>query len=116
MEEENKDVIENTQSIEITEEKNNEKEASNASDKKGISIAAMVLGICSIIFAISSRSFLIPIACGILAIIFGVKGRDGSSPKMAKSGFIMGIIGLSLQLAMIFILLIAGTFFISMLL
>lgn len=69
------------------------------------SIAAMVLGISSLGISFAYGIFGIP--CGILAIIFAVKARNAyeknpsiytlGSPKMIKTGMIMGIIGLILS-------------------
>ena len=66
-------------------------------NKKGMGISSMVLGICSIVF---SFKFLIGLPCGILAIVFGVKGKKTAGRKMAEAGFITGIIGLSLQVVL----------------
>src|SRR4051812_28198116 len=67
---------------------------------EGLAIAAMVLGICAAVF------FAVPIiavACGVLAILFGVKARrklpaDGTlkGAGMAMAGLITGIVGASL--------------------
>lgn len=69
-------------------------------NRKGLSIASLVLGIVSIVFI---KSFIVPVACGVLAIILGNKGKTRGGKGMAAAGFIMGIIGLSLQ-AMLFII------------
>ena len=56
-------------------------------NNNGLSIAAITLGILSIIFFV----FLyISIPTGILAIVFGKKSRNG------KSGIITGIVGISI--------------------
>ena len=80
---------------------NTEKQAENIqqNNKKGLSITSMILGIVSIVW---SFNFLISVACGVLAIIFGLKGKKMGGKGMAKAGFITGIIGLSLQ-AIIFL-------------
>ena len=67
-------------------------------NKKGLSIASMILGICSIVCC---KSFIIAITCGILAIVFGLKGKKGAGKKMATAGFITGIIGLCLELVIL---------------
>ena len=55
--------------------------------KKTLSIAAMVLGLVGLIFA--------AIPCGILGVIFGVKGsmKEGKN-GMATAGLVLGIIDL----------------------
>lgn len=63
-------------------------------ERKGLSIASLVLGICSIVFM---SSFIIAVTCGVLAIVFGLKGRKRAGKGMAAAGFITGIIGVSLQ-------------------
>lgn len=62
---------------------------------KGYSISALVLGIVSIVFV---YSWFLTVPCGILAIIFGINGKKRDGKGMAKAGFILGIIGLSLWL------------------
>ena len=68
--------------------------------RKGLSITALVLGICSIVFC---KYIFISVACGVLAVIFGLKGKKRGGKGMAAAGFITGIIGLSLE-ALLFIL------------
>jgi hypothetical protein len=55
-------------------------------DKKGLAVAALVLGISGL--ALGS------LTCAILATIFGAKARSSSRPGMAKAGLVMGIIGI----------------------
>jgi uncharacterized membrane protein len=94
--EENK--LEITEAEEKIEETNQTDETQGQSTientSKGLSIASLVLGIVSILFV--SR-FIIAVACGVLAIIFGIKGKKRGGQGMAAAGFITGIIGLSLQ-------------------
>lgn len=70
-------------------------------EKKGLSIASMVLGIISIVAFCSTW---IAIICSILAIIFGVIGKKKGGAGMAKAGLICGIIGLCLQVALVIFL------------
>lgn len=86
---------------------NTEKQAENIqqNNKKGLSITSMILGIVSIVW---SFNFLISVSCGVLAIIFGLKGKKMGGKGMAKAGFITGIIGLSLQAIFILIALLFG--------
>ena len=60
-------------------------------DKKGFSIAALVLGIIAIVFCCV---WYISIPCGILAIIFGIVGIKSSKKGMSIAGLITGSIGL----------------------
>lgn len=73
-------------------------------DGKGMSIAAMILGIVGIVsFFISFTIFAGPVGfvCAILGIIFGVKGRKkstmayGRPSGAATAGLVLGIIGVA---------------------
>lgn len=97
MDKEENNIIETTEVVSTEETTQNEVENN---DKKGLSIASMILGIVSILLG---RNFLIAVACGVLAIIFGLKGKKMGGKGMAKAGFITGIIGVSLQLVLILI-------------
>lgn len=57
-------------------------------EKKGLSIASMVLGIVSLAF------WYLAIPCAILAIIFGIIGRKKGGKGMATAGLVLGIISL----------------------
>lgn len=72
----------------------NENNTTNAPvEKKGMSIAALVLGIVSVaLFCFSYVS----IPCAILAIIFGILGKKKGGAGMAKAGLILGIIALAI--------------------
>ena len=64
-----------------------------AKNKSGMGIAALVLGIISILTALF---WYMTTWSGILAIIFGVKSIKKAGSKIGKAGLITGIIGLSL--------------------
>ena len=66
--------------------------------RSGLSVAALVLGIVSC--ALCCNTY-ISVPCGILAIIFGAMKK--SEDKMAKAGFVMGIVGVSIPV-LIFVL------------
>lgn len=100
-----KDVIETVKVEEQTENL-------QYNDKKGLSISAMVLGIISIVFF---SSFFISVASGVLAIIFGLKGKKMGGKGMAKAGFITGIIGLSIQAIVILAGVMLGLAFVGLL-
>ena len=71
-------------------------------DKKGFSIAALVLGIIAIVLCCI---WYISIPCGILAIIFGIIGIKSSKKGMSIAGLITGAIGLVISI-LIFIALV----------
>ena len=73
--------------------------------RSGFSIAALVLGI------VSCALFYIPyiaVICGILAIVFGAMKK--SEDKMAKAGFIMGIVGVAILATIIVMSFLLGLF------
>ena len=74
----------------------------NPNDGRGLSIAALVLGICGVVLAWISVLNVIVLAAGILGIVFGYKGRQksimayGKASGLATAGFVLGIIGTSI--------------------
>ena len=71
-----------------------------ASNGKGFSIAALILGIVGIIFAwFNIVIAIVALVCSILGIVFGVKGRNmskianGKASGLATAGLVLGIIG-----------------------
>ena len=60
---------------------------------KGLSIAAMVLGIVSVVFCCV---WYLSIPCSILAIIFGIIGKKRDGRGMAIAGLVLGIIAIAL--------------------
>ena len=91
--EENKDDIIEVEKVEET------------NDKKGFSIAALVLGIIAIVFCCV---WYISIPCGILAIIFGIVGIKSSKKGMSIAGLITGSIGLIISIIMFVALVFLG--------
>ena len=61
--------------------------------KSGMPVAALVLGIISIV---THWFWYMVLPTGILAIVFGAKAAKKLGSKMGKTGLILGIIGLSL--------------------
>ena len=78
-------------------------------NKSGMPVAALVLGIISIVFA---SFWYISLPTGILAIVFGVKSSRKLGSKLGKAGLITGIIGVTLcvflYFSMLLILLLAN--------
>lgn len=96
MDEELKEKVEEPTNTETSKSQTSE-------EQKGFSITSMILGIVSLVllFIPSSASFLLITGCGVLAIIFGIKGKKLAGVGMAKAGFIMGVIALSLEAALL---------------
>lgn len=79
------------------------KKDSKANDKRGLCIAALVLGIIALVF---SCVYMISIPCGLLALIFGIIGVKSETKGMAIAGIIMGVISLIIG-AILFIMIFA---------
>lgn len=62
-------------------------------NKNAMGIAALVLGIISIVLSIF---WYMSIPTGIMGIIFGIKSSKKSGSKLGKAGLITGIVGISL--------------------
>ncbi|MDH6587603.1 hypothetical protein M2161_006709 [Streptomyces sp. SAI-133] len=81
--------------------------------QNGMGVAAMVLGILSC--ALFCMYGILSLVLGVLAIIFGIKGRkraelgEATNHGQAQAGFIMGIIGTILGIAVIVLLAIGIT-------
>ncbi len=65
-------------------------------DAKGVSIAGMVLGICSVVLVVWLGFVL-----GILAIIFSLVGLKRGKNGMAIAGLVTGIIGLAISILIV---------------
>ena len=61
--------------------------------KSGMGVAALVLGIISIVTALF---WYITLPTGILGIVFGAKSAKRTGSKLGKAGLITGIVGLCL--------------------
>ena len=109
---ENKDDIIEIEKVEETKQEKNEEVKTEApkeepkvevvkeeteKDKKGFSIAALVLGIIAIVLCCI---WYISVPCGILAIIFGIIGIKSSKKGMSIAGLITGAIGLVISIIM----------------
>lgn len=68
-------------------------EGKKENNKSSMGIAALVLGIISII---TNLFWYMAIPTGILAIIFGVKSIRKVGSKLGKAGLITGIVGLAI--------------------
>ena len=60
-------------------------------DKKGFSIAALVLGIIALVICCI---WYVSIPCGIIALILGIIGLKSSKRGMSIAGIVLGIIGI----------------------
>ena len=76
-----------------------------AKDKKGFSIASLVLGIVAIVLCCL---WYISIPCGILAIVFGILGIKSSKKGMSIAGLTTGGIGLFISIVILFIIIVLG--------
>lgn len=86
---ENKENEVNNVESEVNQSTNN----TATNDKKGFSIAALVLGIIAIVLCCI---WYVSIICGILALIFGIIGRKSSKRGMSIAGITTGVIGIIL--------------------
>lgn len=82
-------------------------------DKTGFNICALILGIISIIVALTSTivssstfDWYVSVPSGIMAIIFGITGRKDGGREIGSAGIILGILGLAVQ--SIYLLLTSG--------
>lgn len=118
--EENKDDIIEVEKVEETKQEENEELKTEApkeepkvevvkeeteKDKKGFSIAALVLGIIAIVLCCI---WYISIPCGILAIIFGIVGIKSSKKGMSIAGLITGAVGLVISIIIFIALVFLG--------
>lgn len=93
--------MKNEAEVEVVETIGEEENVKKTSDVW--SITSLILGLVGISFA--------PIPCGILAIIFGLKGKNENSKGMATAGFILGIADIVLGMICSFISLIFMIFY-----
>jgi ABC-type antimicrobial peptide transport system permease subunit len=78
----------------------------------GMGIAALVLGICSIVF---SWVFYLGLPCGIVGLVLGLKQKKTNPNKIATAGLILSIIGTVLTvLWIVLFVLLLGTFAMAM--
>lgn len=69
-----------------------------ANDKKGFSIAALVLGIIALVLCCI---WYVSIPCGIIALILGIIGLKSSKRGMSIAGIITGVIGMILSIVLV---------------
>ena len=84
------------------------KQATNATptnDKKGFSIAALVLGIIAIVLCCI---WYVSIPCGIIALILGIIGLKSSKRGMSIAGIITGVIGMILSIVLVISIVMLG--------
>ncbi|MDO4274200.1 MAG: DUF4190 domain-containing protein [Eubacteriales bacterium] len=59
-----------------------------------MAVAALVLGIVSIVFAVMGLGLPLGFICGVVGIVMGIMGKkDIRNAGMAKAGFICSIVG-----------------------
>ena len=76
----------------------------NLQSSKNYAIASLVLGILSII---TCRAIILPIICGVLALVFSMKSKKEfplgyPGRRIAEAGFILSIIGLAFVTLIVF--------------
>ena len=84
------------------------KQATNtapANDKKGFSIAALVLGIIALVLCCI---WYVSIPCGIIALILGIIGLKSSKRGMSIAGIITGVIGMILSIVLVIAIVMLG--------
>lgn len=81
-----------------------EPKAEKSAESKGMSIAALVLGIISLVMLCI---WYISIPCAILAIIFGILGRKKGGKGMGTAGLVLGILTVAFVI-IFYMLVIAG--------
>ena len=76
-----------------------------ANDKKGFSIAALVLGIIALVLCCI---WYVSIPCGIIALILGIIGLKSSKRGMSIAGIITGVIGMILSIVSVISIVMLG--------
>lgn len=74
-------------------------------DKKGFSIAALVLGIIALVLCCI---WYVSIPCGIIALILGIIGLKSSKRGMSIAGIITGVIGMILSIVLVIAIVMLG--------
>ena len=102
MENENNNPIQTEQPVAPQETPVQESTTTNTAaapaQKKGLSIASMILGIVAVV---CGCIWYISIPCGILAIVFGIVGKKKGGRGMATAGLVLGIIAIALYVLLI---------------
>ena len=83
----------------------NNPENVNKKDRKAFSIAALVLGIISIVL---SCLWYVSVPAGILAIILGIIGLKSTKRNFSIAGIVTGVIGILLTILLIFAIIFLG--------
>ena len=76
-----------------------------ANDKKGFSIAALVLGIIALVLCCI---WYVSIPCCIIALILGIIGLKSSKRGMSIAGIITGVIGMILSIVLVIAIVMLG--------
>lgn len=109
-EEKKEEPIQSTEIIE-TETPINQSDVKQAEvvkeEKQGLSVASLILGIIAILCLFEHG--VLNIACAILAIVFGVKGRKQGAKGLGTTGMVLGIVSLVLcAIVLIFLMIFAS--------
>lgn len=98
---ENKENEVNNVESEVNQSTNN----TATNDKKGFSIAALVLGIIAIVLCCI---WYVSIPCGIIALVLGIIGLKSSKRGMSIAGIITGVIGMILSIVLVVSIVLLG--------
>ena len=69
-------------------------------DRKGLAVLSLILGIISIVLACF---WFVSIPCGIIAVILGVMAKKSTKPNISISGLVTGCIGIFISILIIII-------------
>ena len=89
----------------VESEVNQATNTASANDKKGFSIAALVLGIIALVLCCI---WYVSIPCGIIALILGIIGLKSSKRGMSIAGIITGVIGMILSIVLVIAIVMLG--------
>lgn len=89
----------------VESEVNQSTNTTSTNDKKGFSIAALVLGIIALVLCCI---WYVSIPCGIIALILGIIGLKSSKRGMSIAGIITGVIGMILSIVLVIAIVMLG--------
>lgn len=83
----------------------NSTNTNTTNDRKGFSIAALVLGIIAIVLCCL---WYVSIPCGIIALVLGILGLKSSKRGMSIAGIVTGVVGMILCVVLIISVVLMG--------